>query len=329
MKDLAPESSRPLAGLSLDLDNQWSYLKTHGDSGWQEYPSYYHLFLPSLLDHLDEAGLKITFFIVGQDAVLAKNRTLLSLLAQRGHEVGNHSYHHEPWLHLMSRERIEKEVLKTEEYIADVTGQKPVGFRGPGFSWSPVLLEVLAENNYLYDSTILPTSIGPLARFYYFWKTRLTEEQKTERSHLYGGWRDGTRPAKPYLWKLESERQCLEIPITTMPFLKIPFHLSYLLYLSRFSERRMIGYLSLALRLCKMTGTPLNFLLHPLDFLSVDQVPDLAFFPGMDINGVKKIAIFKRVMERIQRDFSPVPMSTLAEDLHKNGRFRYIRARYG
>ena len=27
------------ASLSLDLDNQWSYMKTHGDDGWESYPS--------------------------------------------------------------------------------------------------------------------------------------------------------------------------------------------------------------------------------------------------------------------------------------------------
>jgi hypothetical protein len=323
-----PEDPSSMAGLSLDLDNKWSYLKTHGDTGWQDFPTYFDLFLPSLLDLLDEAGLKITFFIVGQDAALSRNRALLSLLARRGHEAGNHSYHHEPWLHRMSRERVQEEVLKTEELIAEITGEKPAGFRGPGFSWCPTLLDVLAENGYLYDSTTLPTCIGPLARLFYFWKARLSEEQKAERSRLYGGWRDGTRTPKPYYWRLDSGRHCLEIPITTAPFLKTPFHLSYLLYLSRFSEGLMTGYLSLALRLCKMTRTPLNFLLHPLDFLGIDQVPELAFFPGMDIDRLKKIEIFKRVMARIRRDFTPVPLNRLAAALHKKGRFRYIRARH-
>ena len=25
---------KPIASLSLDLDNKWSYMKTHGDAGW-------------------------------------------------------------------------------------------------------------------------------------------------------------------------------------------------------------------------------------------------------------------------------------------------------
>ena len=31
---------KPLATLSLDLDDAWSYRKTHGDPGWKELPTY-------------------------------------------------------------------------------------------------------------------------------------------------------------------------------------------------------------------------------------------------------------------------------------------------
>jgi hypothetical protein len=29
-------NGKPLASLSLDLDNLWSYMKTHGDPGWED-----------------------------------------------------------------------------------------------------------------------------------------------------------------------------------------------------------------------------------------------------------------------------------------------------
>jgi Polysaccharide deacetylase len=56
-----------IASISLDLDNQWSYMKIHGDEGWDQYPSYLSIFVPHVLDVLDELNLKITFFIVGKD----------------------------------------------------------------------------------------------------------------------------------------------------------------------------------------------------------------------------------------------------------------------
>jgi hypothetical protein len=29
------EKVKPLASISLDLDSLWSYMKTHGDPGWE------------------------------------------------------------------------------------------------------------------------------------------------------------------------------------------------------------------------------------------------------------------------------------------------------
>ena len=123
-----------LASLSLDLDNKWSYLKTHGDEAWSKLPSYLDLVVPRILNTLDEFDLKITFFIVGLDADQEANSSALRQISQAGHEIGNHSYRHEPWLHLYSREEIVAEFAKTEVALERVTGRKPIGFRGPGFS---------------------------------------------------------------------------------------------------------------------------------------------------------------------------------------------------
>jgi peptidoglycan-N-acetylglucosamine deacetylase len=125
-----------IASLSLDLDNKWSYLKTHGDPGWESFPSYLDILVPRVLDFFKARHLTITFFIVGQDAALDKHRELLQTIAAAGHEIGNHSFHHEPWLHLYSEAEIKTELAMAEEHIECATGYKPVGFRGPGYSLS-------------------------------------------------------------------------------------------------------------------------------------------------------------------------------------------------
>src|SRR6266699_2475525 len=94
---------KPLASVSLDLDDKWTYMKTHGDARWESFPSYLETVVPRVLRFLGERSLRITFFIVGQDAALARNGRVLRSIAEAGHEVGNHSFHHEPWLHLYSR----------------------------------------------------------------------------------------------------------------------------------------------------------------------------------------------------------------------------------
>ena len=180
------KGSKPLASVSLDLDNKWSYMKTHGDPGWDTFPSYLDIVVPRVLDFLKERNLKITFFVVGQDAALEKNHKALRSLADAGHEIGNHSFNHEPWLHLYSEEKIEAELRMAEEHIEKATGRKPMGFRGPGFSLSLSTLKVLKHLGYAYDCSTFPTYLGPLARMYYFMTTKLSEEEKHERSKLFG-----------------------------------------------------------------------------------------------------------------------------------------------
>ena len=131
---------KPIASLSLDLDNKWSYLKTHGEAGWETFPTYLPLVVPRVLQFLRQRGLTITFFIVGQDAALPENRAALRAIADDGHEIGNHSFRHEPWLHLYSEDEIDAELARAEEAIAAATDRRPVGFRGPGLALSHVPL---------------------------------------------------------------------------------------------------------------------------------------------------------------------------------------------
>ena len=51
--------SRRHLSLSLDLDNLWSYMKTHGDPRWQAFPSYLDTVVPRFLGLLDRFSMKI------------------------------------------------------------------------------------------------------------------------------------------------------------------------------------------------------------------------------------------------------------------------------
>lgn len=303
---------KPLASVSLDVDNLWSYMKTHGDPGWEARPTYLPTFFPIVLDALDRAGVRITFFLVGLDCDREENVPSIASVVPRGHEVGNHSYEHEPWLHLYAPDALVREIEGAERAIEGASGQRPLGFRGPGFSWCPELLRILAARGYLYDASTFPTFLGPLARAYYFWTAKLSPEERAQRQALFGSWREGFRPIDPYRWDLGAGRSLLEIPVTTMPLARAPFHLSYLLYLSRFSEGAARAYLTTALLLCRATGTQPSFLLHPLDILGGDQVPALRFFPGMDLPGARKVAFFERALRLLGEYFELVPMSTHA-----------------
>lgn len=313
----APPAPPPrlLASVSLDVDDLWSYLKTHGDAGWELRPSYYDVFFPMALETLEALKIHLTFFVVGRDAANPQHHHWLRAAVAAGHEIGNHSYEHEPWLHKYAPDKLAIEIASAEEAIVAATGTRPIGFRGPGYSWSPALFEVLVDRGYLYDASTLPTYLAPLARAYYFWTSHLTAAEREDRADLFGSARDGLRPVRPYRWSLPSGRTLLEIPVTTMPVLKTPFHLSYLLYLSRVSERAMTAYLRLALAACRATRTEPSFLLHPLDLLGGDQAPALRFFPGMDLSSARKAELFARVFRILGEHFQLVAMSTHARSI--------------
>ncbi len=293
-----------IASLSLDLDNQWSYMKTHGDAGWESFPSYLDIVVPRALKFFKERDLKITFFVVGQDAALKKNREAIASIAAAGHEIGNHSYNHEPWLHLYSKAELVEEFERTESAIEGVTGKVTKGFRGPGYSLSPTVLEVLAERGYEYDCSTLPTYIAPLARAYYFFKSpEMSDEEREKRKKLFGKFSDGFRSLKPYSWQV-GDRTLMEIPVTTLPILKAPIHASYLLYLSSFSHAAARAYWRMALRLCHFTNVEPSILLHPLDFLNGDDVPELRFFPAMDMPIEQKLERVGEIVDGLRSKYS-------------------------
>ncbi len=325
----------PYASLSLDLDNLWCYMKTHGDEGWDSYPSYLELVVPRILDFLDKRNVEITVFVVGRDAAIESNRQVLASIARAGHEIGNHSFHHEPWLHLYSEQQLVEDFESSESAILDATGQRPVGFRGPGFSFSDQVLGQLASRGYLYDASTFPTFLGPLARAYYFLISKFSSSQKEQRKQLFGKLSEGLRPIKPYLWELAigSEKGSgvfcakhpegrsgkrlptaflLEMPVTTMPLFKIPIHVSYLSFLATFSSLLAKAYFQMAVQMCRLTKVNLSLLLHPLDFMDAGDAPQLEFFPGMKLKTEKKLANLNYYIDVIERTYQLVPMHQLA-----------------
>ncbi len=317
---------KPVASLSLDLDNQWSYMKTHGDAGWEDYPSYFDLVVPRIVELLADANTKITFFIVGQDAALEKNHAALRQITTAGHEVGNHSFRHEPWLHLYSEAELEQEIDQAEAAIEAATGQRPNCFRGPGFSLSRTVIKVLTRRGYACDASTFPTFLGPVARMVYFMTSKLDKADLEQRNQLFGTFKDGLRPLKPY--RLQTEAGTLiEIPVTTLPLLKVPMHVSYVLYLSVFSPFLAKLYFRFAIALCKLTGVQLSLLLHPLDFMGHDDnIPEMSFFPAMNLPVSRKLKFMRYIFKTLNEQFTIVTMGEHAQAIARQPRAVPLKA---
>ncbi len=299
--------TKPIASLSLDLDNKWAYMRTHGAAGWDKYPSYFDTVVPRVLRFCIERDLRITCFVVGRDAAQRSNHNALAALAAAGHEIGNHSMNHFPWMHTLPPNEVEIEIREAEEAIESATGRAPIGFRGPGFSFSDEVLEVLAGRGYLYDATTLPTCLGPLARWYFRHTASRESAEQADRRRLFGSLVDCLRPIKPYVWRTRSG-PLVEMPVTTMPLVRLPIHMTYLAYLAHYSPRLAKAYFRLAVSACRALGVGPSLLLHPLDFLGAEDDPDLRFFPGMTLPLEQKRELVSSVFGMVARHYDVQPM---------------------
>ncbi len=319
--------SKPRASISVDLDNLWAYQRTHGDPEWERYGSYLQIAVPRMLDAFDEAGCKATVFIVGADAERPEADQLLGPITARGHEVGNHSFGHACWIHRSDPAEIREELSRADRAIRAATGQEAIGFRGPGFTWSPALLQAVADRCYRFDASTLPSFIGPVARWRLLATSHLTPAERALRADLFGSFGAGTMPNRPYQWRLPDRRLLLEIPVTTMPWSRAPFHQSYVVYLASFGQRLALSYFRTALAACRMDGVEPTILFHPLDWLGGDEVPELKFFPGMQLRVAAKLGLLQESLRILGESFELETMGAQAGRLlHESLRERKVPA---
>lgn len=95
--------------------------------------------LYQMLDILDEYGVRTTFFMQGEWVQQYPEAT--QRIAERGHELGNHSWTHGDFKP-MTAEEVTKELMDTENLVKELTGQttKPY-FRPPFGSRSEISLK--------------------------------------------------------------------------------------------------------------------------------------------------------------------------------------------
>lgn len=146
--------------LSVDLEEYFHVSNFAGlidQSRWDALPSRVDAPTERLLDLFDERGVVATFFALGW--VAARRPRLLREIADRGHEIASHGFSHE-LVYDLDPARFREDVRNARSAIEDAIGVSPRGYRAPSYSitlrslWA---LRILAEEGFLYDSSIFPT----------------------------------------------------------------------------------------------------------------------------------------------------------------------------
>ena len=92
-----------------------------------------------LMDFLDERGVKVTFFYIGNQVSNYSDNVYRAY--NDGHEIGNHSWSH-PVLSTMTNDGIMEQLNSTADAIRNVTGADPTVFRPPYGSKNDRLLSI-------------------------------------------------------------------------------------------------------------------------------------------------------------------------------------------
>lgn len=84
--------------------------------------------IPNILNTLEKENIKATFFLVGLWA--EKFPETVKLIAEKGHDVANHSYSHIR-MGVVDNQRIKEEIVKCNQVLEKLTGEKVDLFRPP------------------------------------------------------------------------------------------------------------------------------------------------------------------------------------------------------
>ena len=157
--------------------------------------------IDKILDLLRKHDTFATFFVVGE--LLEFQPEIFDKIIDNEHEIGFHTMYHDRLDSAGFEEKFSNEIKK----FAELTKHKSQGFRAPTFSLnqsSSWAIDVLAENNYVYDSSIIPA------------KSNMYGSPNAEHSPY--------RISSKCIEKNDSSGKLIEFPLLTTRFLgkKIP-----------------------------------------------------------------------------------------------------------
>lgn len=144
-----------------------------------------------LLDLLARHDRKVTCFVLGLFA--ERFPECVRRIAREGHEVASHGYGHVNAFE-QSPEGFRDDVRRSRAQLEDLIGRRVEGYRGPDYSVGRVAewaLEILAEEGFSYDSSLVPSPYSRNGR---------------------PDW-----PHEPVRVSFPSGREIVELPVATVP----------------------------------------------------------------------------------------------------------------
>ncbi len=308
-----------VCSVSVDLDPLSCYYTIHalGDPDAALRDIILRRGLPRFAEIFARRGIRATLFVVGSDLDgHGPGRALLKEMAQAGHELGNHSLTHPYEMARLSRVRVDDEVGRAHDRIAEVAGAAPVGFRAPGYDLSPTMIDAILARGYRYDSSVFP------APGYYGLKALVMGAMAITRRKsgavMGNPWLQ-LAPTEPYRpdpeapWR-RGQSPLVELPITVTPLLRIPAIGTSVLLAPTALRARLLESLR--------TRPFFNFELHGIDLLDADEdgIPGelVARQPDLRAPLTQKRRALEATLDRLSQDFRFAPLREVAAEVQRH-----------
>ena len=163
-----------------------------------------------ILDMLKSRGLTSTWYVSG--FTIESHRRECEAVLEGGHEIAHHSWAHIPPAE-QTRDEEEADMLRANEAIERLTGQKARGYRSPSWDLSDNTIDLLIENGFLYDSSLMGADYIP-------YRARRKDTVKLGEPYRYG--EETSLIEMPISWSLDDHPhfEYLRTPDSVMPGLR-------------------------------------------------------------------------------------------------------------
>ncbi len=158
-----------LAVLLEDYFQVGAFTRVIQPTKWDRFEARFEHNTLAALDLLDRFQTKATFFVLGW--IAQQRPELIREVARRGHEIASRGYSNQS-IRQMTRAELREDLARAREALEGASESRVWGYRAAHRLYDPAdcwVLEILAEEGYLYDASLVPTCrscrLNPSSRF--------------------------------------------------------------------------------------------------------------------------------------------------------------------
>lgn len=288
--------TRKLFIMTVDVDGWPSLLRFYGvdhDTSKADSQVQIEIGVSRLLNLFEKHGILATFFVTGEMAT--RHQHMVESIVEKNHEIACHGLFHLKDECLLDSGEQERTIEEATGVLEKITGEKPRGFRAPCLRANRETFSVLSENDYLYDSSEIPTFIPG-----YYGHANLN--------------------FRPYWISLNSAnnskfgltRKLLEIPVSVNPMLFVPLSAAWMRNLGA-------NWVKLGMKVNYLLSNPVVLYVHPRDVLLLPRIEGVPWHLYRNV-GFSTIRILDEVIRCAKNLGSTfIRARDLALNLHKEG----------